>query len=99
MRCGMQCPSCGAALLENAQSCPTCGRVFMSVPSPERGELLALEQTAPSQPDIPPTPPVYAPTPQPLPGYPSQPLYGPPSQPYYGAPSSMPLMGAPPTAP
>jgi hypothetical protein len=94
----MQCPSCGASLPEGAQSCPTCGRMLVSVPTPVAAEQPASsEQTTPPQPEIAPAQPIYAPPSQPYYGYPSQPLYGPPPQPYYGAPPSMPLVGAQPS--
>jgi tetratricopeptide (TPR) repeat protein len=89
----MQCPSCGASLPENAQSCPTCGRQFVSASSPERGEQPAAEQATPPQPDVAPVAPaelVYAAPSQPFYSYPSQPLYRPPSQPYFGAPPMVP---------
>jgi tetratricopeptide (TPR) repeat protein len=92
----MQCPSCGASLPEGEQSCLTCGRAFVSAPSPER-EQSAPEQTTLPQPEVAPTLPVFAPPSPPSYGYPSQPLSGPPSQPYYGAPPSMPLLGAQPS--
>ena len=48
----MQCPSCGAALPEGAQSCPTCGRVLVGPEPPQReapGEQTELHPgTAPS---------------------------------------------------
>ena len=94
----MQCPSCGTALSEGAQSCLTCGRIFVSTPAPEAENQAPVEQTTPPQPEIAPTPPLYAPPSQPLTGYPSQPLYGPPAQPWYGAPQSMPLAGTQPSS-
>ena len=46
----MQCPSCGTALSEGAQRCPTCGRIFVSTPAPAAANQASVSKATPPQP-------------------------------------------------